>query len=456
MENSLQKYDYIYGAASMVAMRKRNFDDIIVYLFIILVVSTICMPYYFLSRMGWIYHAASANPLTAIHPSTYLGILIYGLIALRHGNALQKVMDDLTAHYAILMFFLACIVVIALSFYANNAFTNRNISTILDTHLSNIFIILIYLNISPSRRKILTNTLHVIMMINAIIGMLELKFGSLAKITDGAPGFLADDDWRSSALMGHPLASATITACYIMALFLKADKNLNLIYRAFFIIIQILAMISFGGRTAALVILLFIICFLTFNFYLILLGKKIRIQNFYFYMLSFCIFSFAIYIFYSLNIIDLFIERFMDDQGSADARIKMFNLFSTLSEYDILFGASPGYVSQVIRLNGLNAGVENAVIMLIVMYGMLNTSILLTGLFFYMCFIYSLCERRSIILLGYFFTMNMVTVGFGSKNSMFCTFNILLLALFSKDNVMFAKSRAFRDQVDTGSREEIR
>ena len=67
--------------------------------------------------------------------------------------------------------------------------------------------------------------MHALLLLNATIGIVEfasgLRFTPLV-----AAGVVIEDDWRSTALLGHPLANASLTGAYILMLALGAGRDL--------------------------------------------------------------------------------------------------------------------------------------------------------------------------------------------------------------------------------------
>src|SRR6202044_1091379 len=88
-------------------------------------------------------------------------------------------------------------------------------------------------------------TLHVLMGINAATALIEF-----ASDTRFFPyrfdGEFFPSDTRSTALQGHPLINAIVTACYVLAL-LNGGRSLHGHFRIPMIALQLLALVTFGG-----------------------------------------------------------------------------------------------------------------------------------------------------------------------------------------------------------------
>src|SRR5438045_1573292 len=81
------------------------------------------------------------------------------------------------------------------------------------------------------------------------------------------PGFYVEEgieltgDWRSTALLGHPLANAVVTGVYILVLAVGGGRDLPDVLRPMLVVVQLAAMFAFGGR-ASFVLLVAMLGFL--------------------------------------------------------------------------------------------------------------------------------------------------------------------------------------------------
>ncbi|WP_262313563.1 hypothetical protein, partial [Klebsiella pneumoniae] len=88
---------------------------------------------------------------------------------------------------------------------------------------------------------------HLVMLANALLGLFELASGQRF-FPYRFDGVAFESDTRSAALQGHPLANATMTACYILAL-ANGGGRLAPMPRAAMIVLQLVALVTFGGRS---------------------------------------------------------------------------------------------------------------------------------------------------------------------------------------------------------------
>ena len=87
--------------------------------------------------------------------------------------------------------------------------------------------------------------LHVIMTVNASIATVEFIIHTRF-FPYRFNGAVFPTDTRSTALLGHPLANAAITACYVLAL-LNGNRVLTWTLKLPLILLQSAALVAFGG-----------------------------------------------------------------------------------------------------------------------------------------------------------------------------------------------------------------
>jgi hypothetical protein len=74
---------------------------------------------------------------------------------------------------------------------------------------------------------------------------------------------------------------------------------------------------------------------------------------------------------------DGLMSRFIDDDGSAAAREKMFAMFDGLSFSDLLVGPDPSLVNSTRRMEGLEQGIENPIISTLLYHGLIITALMI-------------------------------------------------------------------------------
>ncbi|MBL8330141.1 MAG: VpsF family polysaccharide biosynthesis protein [Rubrivivax sp.] len=159
-------------------------------------------------RAAWV--AARAEPLLAIHLGVMVGCLAW--VIWRHGTS--------------------------------------GAAFIVDTHWLPAMMALALWHMDDRRRAVLLRVLAVFIAANALIALGENALGQRLVplyLQGQASGFAAEDHFRSSALMGHPLTSAKVTAMLLpLALLLPMRATWRWVHVA----LLLLSMLAFGGRAA--------------------------------------------------------------------------------------------------------------------------------------------------------------------------------------------------------------
>jgi hypothetical protein len=78
------------------------------------------------------------------------------------------------------------------------------------------------------------------------------------------------------------------------------------------------------------------------------------------------------------------LDRFADDGGSAFTRLEMFEIFEYLPWRDIVIGADPRLIDSIRRTHGLEWGIENPVVRLLLYQGAAITAFLVAGFILYL------------------------------------------------------------------------
>jgi hypothetical protein len=124
------------------------------------------------------------------------------------------------------------------------------------------------------------------------------------------------------------------------------------------------------------------------------------------------------------------VERFADDNGSALTRIEMFDVFNHLSVRDIILGGDYELLESLRRGRGLQTGVENPIVRLVLYQGVAFTFILLVGL---AALLIGLWRRlRPGAGMAFFFFLLVINSyeSISNKSIMLAQFVVLMIAMF--------------------------
>jgi hypothetical protein len=191
-------------------------------------------------------------------------------------------------------------------------------------------------------------------------------------------------DERSTALLGHPLENALITGSYLMVLLAGGGPALNRHLRLPMMVLQLAALVAFGGRSALTIAICVVAAISAFRVARFLLGKRIPFAMMVAMPLVLTIATAVVALLVGGGFFDLISDRFADDGGSANARLGMFEIFSYLSPGSIIIGPDPDLIDSIRRTNGLEWGIENPIVRTLLYQGAGLTILLFAALGYFL------------------------------------------------------------------------
>jgi hypothetical protein len=317
--------------------------------------------------IGYNYDGLAGSPLTKIHPFTYMigGLFIWR--SLMWGNPVGYGALVVSRRPAATSLILVASCLIGLTAARGGA----GMAGFVDTYIGPALLVLLLVEADEREIAGLTTLLHVVMTANASLGLFEFVSKTLV-FPYRLDGEVFLTDTRSTALQGHPLENASVTAIYIMALLAGAPsipKRLKL----GLIGLQCAALVVFGGRSAMVTTALLgglygaRLCFRALR------SNRVTVLDAAVAMAILAVIPAAALAVVSAGWLDEILVRFASDGGSANARAEMFELFRYLPLRDLIFGPDLGYLESLRRINGLEWGIENPIVRLTLYQGALVT-----------------------------------------------------------------------------------
>src|SRR5260370_41351964 len=98
--------------------------------------------------------------------------------------------------------------------------------------------------------------LHLTILLNVILGYYEYFSGQRLTALSLGGDMVVMGEWRSSALLGHPLTAAGLVGAYTLALILRPALCPPVVLRLPLIAFCLRSLMVFGGRTALVTVLL--------------------------------------------------------------------------------------------------------------------------------------------------------------------------------------------------------
>lgn len=377
-----------------------------------------------LESAGWNYFGAGGAGPTRFHPATFLLLLTFLLITLRDGNPLASILNSFGEDLRVTIFLLVWLVTV----YHGVRNQDAPVATMVDTYLVPLLMLLIFRRTDPSFSARMSAIIHAIFAANVLIGVVE--FGTGWRL--GVHGELAElvtADWRSTALLGHPLANALMTGCYIMILMLGGGQDLRGIWRPAMIVLQFVGMVVFGGRTSLVLLLLFAAILLTLRGFRFLGGTRISLRTLTWRLLMLPLGLIAVATLFHLGFFDKFIERFVNDNDSANARVRMLELFSGFTTEELLFGPQQDHLAYLVRVFRLEFGIESLWVAFSLYYGVIPAMVFFGAVLFFLFSVMSHCLKRGWIIFLYFFLVNSTFLGIAGKSVGFANLCMMILIL---------------------------
>jgi hypothetical protein len=376
---------------------------------------------------AWHIHYISAGGAfyEKLHPATYLACAAFLLLLFRGGDAIGEIDRIVSDSKLLLVYFFACAL---LAFQC--IVLDRPVTGVIDTFLLPALLSIIVWSLAPRQRRPMIVAVHVVVWINIALGFYEYFSGQrLVPITLGE---LVVNDWRSTALLGHPLTAAGIVAMYTMALALRPRPPSPSLWVIPALFVAACSLMAFGGRTALVaVVVVFAGCAMVQGGRLIL-GARVRLSA---VILAICLLMLAAAaasIVLSAGTFDSMIDRFSSDNGSAHARIATLHFLSWFDWKELLLGTSPGRSSSLQTMMGLEYGIESFWIASIVQYGLVQTALLTIGL---ACFFIEVLRRSAPgarVMVLFICLAAATSVSFSSKNITLAVYVALIALLLPR------------------------
>ena len=372
---------------------------------------------------GFKYGDAGGSIVEKVHPGTWLALLAVVATGLGRGNLLFA-LDDFVRSRAVAAYLLGLGTLFAFTIEVRNApFTPW-----IDTFVLPALLYVLIQNMETLDKRRAELIIHVLLNANAALGLYENITGY--RLTSFVAGqFLLETDWRSTALLGHPLANALATGTYAIILGLGGGRDLPGWLRLPVLGLQLIAMVAFGGRTS-LVMTLLILAFVGLRRLAVLLmgGRFDALRAGLLFMglpaLGAVILNGA-----GAGFFDRMIGRFIDDNGSASARVVMLRLFDYISWEGIVFGPDPTLIGPLQYMLGIEYGIESFWVAFVLMNGLAVSLVFFAGLAAFSWRLFIDTRPATLTLLFYYYFIASTSVSMSSKTCALGIFATMILTM---------------------------
>jgi hypothetical protein len=392
------------------------------------VVSLFAVSSMMLTMIGIDYETAGGSPLTKIHPATYLALAAVAAWVVT-GLNVGAILDDILTHHKGTVVFLGGWTILLLHIVLVQ---KTPITMVLDTFLLPMLLLLLLVRISEGGIRMLAIAIHVLMITNALLGLVEFASGwRLTPLVAG--GVELTSDWRSSALLGHPLANATVTGSYILVLMLGGGRDLPGWLRTFALAIQLPAMAVFAGRAAIVLLIVFGGFLAARQLIRVIAGRAIRLCDAMALVAISPLAATGVAVLGSSGFFDKFLERFVSDEGSAESRIGMLHMLGQVPLTELLFAPDPELVATLQRMEGLEFGIESFWVAMIAYYGIAVSGLFFISFFAFLRDLWRAAKPQSLWILVFFVVVCSTSASLSGKTTSFAVTVALTLVLLRRD-----------------------
>lgn len=396
-------------------------------LFLVIVFLLFAVSSGMLGALGINHGGITGSVVSKIHPATYLAFATLAVIIVARRNPASFFAKLITRQPGTLAFLIAILMLTAYIVFDGR----KGIATIFDTYLFAVAVALIVTEVDACDLGRAERLIHVLLAANAALALFEYAIG-YRFFPFRFEGVELEWDMRSTGLSGHPLENAQLTSIYIMALLAGGGLSMPPSLRAPAVLLQLAALVPFGGRTAMLLTLAMIAMWLIPRVLRLLRGGRISLLTLASIAILVPVLPLAIAGFASGGFFDVLLIRFTDDSGSARTRLEMFEVFRQLSAHEILLGASPDMIDSMRRTLGLELGIENPIVRFALYQGVIFTGFLTIGLVLFLAEILRrLRPGYGMALLSFVVIVNSYE-SISNKTVALAQFVVLMIAMFHK------------------------
>ena len=335
-----------------------------------------CVSAFALVRFGVNYAEAGGSLAAKIHPATYMLAMTLGLRIVLQPRPLRFLAGAAGEHRGAAIFL--WILVTLLGYVVLNL--HVPLSSLIDTFLFPIMMLLLLEGIDERNARRLALLIHAIFAVNGVLALVEMASGWRLTpiIVEGID--LSAIDRRSSALFGHPLGNAMLTGLYVVALSVGGGRDLPHWLRPAALLLQLAAMVSFGGRLATVAMLGLCAILALRMTASILAGRRFRASSAAFALGLLPLLIVGLVGAYEAGFFDQLLERFVSDNRSTESRVIMFELMGRFPLFQLLFGPDQDLLNSMMWTEGTEFGIESFWVSFILTYGLVPSLLFFIGL----------------------------------------------------------------------------
>jgi hypothetical protein len=310
----------------------------------------------------------------------------------------------------------------------------------IDTYFAPPLMVMLLADVDERGMQRIERAIHVLMTVNAAMGVFELLADHrfFPYRLDGTT-FLYDT--RSSALQGHPLVNACITSWYVLSM-LCGSRSLSAGLKLPLVLLQFAGLVAFGGRVGLVSSLALTAWYVLGQVHRVMRSGRVPILGAAVALIMLAVLPVGLGVMAERGFFTAIAERFIDDGGSANARIEMFAMFDNLPLRDLLVGPDNALIDSNRRVNGLEMGIENPIVKTLLYHGILITLLMTVAMVAFLWDIARRCSRSVWLPTLSFVILVMTSESIAGKTTALSKYAILLLVLYRPARALWVQPAA--------------
>ncbi|MCM5553643.1 VpsF family polysaccharide biosynthesis protein [Pleomorphomonas sp. NRK KF1] len=378
-----------------------------------------------LNLIGIPYDAAGGSPLLKIHPASYLSVLALATWIVVDGGLGPFLGRSWRDSPGLVALFLA----IGLLAFQVIGVQKTPISQVTDNFVMTACLFASLARLDSREMRFVALLVQAILAVNSTLGYVEGLSGF--RLTPlYVNGELLTWEWRATALLGHPLMNAMITTVCLVSLALGAGP-FRQGPRLFLVLFHFGALFFFGGRTAIVLSAASLFAIAAFSGARLLLGRRFPLP-----VAAAAIFAATFLVIGAVlvvdgGMVDRLIGRFINDDGSAMARVAMLSVFRDMSWPEVVFGPDVASVKAMLPRIGTPIAIESAYVGFVAYYGGFVTLFFLMGLAAFFAELIRRFGAAVLMPLGIYFLISTAVSSFSTKSIELGLLTTLIITAFA-------------------------
>jgi len=387
-----------------------------------------CLSGYALEFFGIPYITEGGSILQKVHPANYVFALTLVVAVVAHPDPIGYFVSLVVRRPGAIAMIVSCVVIYV---FVSRYHPTMSAAYLIDALVSAALVALLLAD-APERTMLwLARLLHVILVTNAVLAIVEVGSG-WRLFPFGVEGEEMTWDYRATALFGHPLDGALATGVYAVILMTaKEIPGLPERLRLPVILLCMAAMPAIGARTSFAIVYAVAAVMAGLAVLGFLRGGGVRPRSLLAVMAAAPLAVLGVVAVLQLGYLDGFLARFQNDSGSADARFELYNLFSQYGLAEMLTGYDPAVLRTRVRVEGLEAGVENSWVGHLLQFGIPLSVMLWCSLAAFLLDLLRATRPLALLPIAYILAVISTTVGISGKTTMLVIPATILLILLS-------------------------